>query len=83
MARLNVGDPVKVIDPFLDQLARIAGKPPQNRGWVHEILDDGDIMVEFPIGDEDPDEHSQIAPYPSEMVRFDSMGLMRNKSEAE
>ena len=81
MSELNVGDPVMVIDLFLLRLAAIAGKPPQNRGWVHEILDNGDILVEFPIGDEDPDEHSQIAPYPPEMVRFDSMGLVRKESE--
>jgi hypothetical protein len=77
MVKLNVGDPVIVNDPLLIQLGMISGNRLMNRGWVHEILDDGDIMVEFPIGDQDPDEHSQVAPYPAEMVRYDSLGLER------
>jgi hypothetical protein len=68
--RLKVGDKVMVIDPGLMALMRIMppGTPPNNEGWVKEILDDGEIMVEFPIGDDDPEEHSQIAPYPANMV---------------
>ncbi len=77
MVKLKVGDPVKVNDPMLRKMAKITGLDPQDRGWVHEILDDGYIMVEFPIGDEDPDEHSQIAPYPAEDVHYDSMGMER------
>jgi len=77
MTKLKVGDPVKVNDPFLRELAKITGRAPQDRGWVHEITDDGYIMVEFPIGDEDPDEHSQIAPYPAEDVSYDSVGMER------
>jgi len=79
MSKLNVGDPVKVYDPMLIRLAAITRRPPQNKGWVHEICDDGDIMVEFPIGDDEPDEHSQIAPYPAEDVEFDPTGKQRKR----
>ena len=65
---LEIGDKVKVIDPGLMRLAAIMGQEPQNKGWVAEIWDDGDILVKFPIGDDDPDEHSQVAPYPRDQV---------------
>lgn len=65
---MKKGDQVEVSDPGLIMLQRIIGKPqkgevPNNVGWVNEIMDDGDIMIEFPIGKDNPDEHSQIAPY--------------------
>jgi len=73
----KVGDPVEVLDPGLAQLrgllASFGGKSkamPNNHGWVYEILDNDEIMVEFPIGNDDPDEHSQVAPYPAHMVRL-------------
>lgn len=66
---IEVGDKVKVLDPRLMQLAAIMGEKPQNKGWVERIDDDGDILIRFPIGDDDPDEHSQVAPYPRHMVR--------------
>lgn len=74
-AKLAVGDPVVVNDPFLLRLNQMGGLV-LNKGWVHEICD-GYIIVEFPIGDDDPDEHSQISPYPASEVVFDSTGGQR------
>lgn len=67
---LFVGDPVEVNDPGLAMIAKFApeGSPPNNHGYVHEIWEDGTILVNFPIGDDDMDEHSQVAPYPGYMV---------------
>lgn len=67
--QLQVGDKVRVDDPGLIMLQRFAppGAKPNNEGVVHEILEDGDIMVEFPIGNDDPNGHSQIAPYPVDL----------------
>jgi len=67
-----VGDPVEVADPGLAMLRQFAppGSKPNNHGVVHEIMENGDIMVEFPIGNDDPKEHSQVAPYPPEMVKL-------------
>lgn len=31
--------------------------------WLTEILDEETVLIEFPIGDDDPNEHSQSAPY--------------------
>lgn len=42
---------------------------PINEGVVAEILEDGDLLIEFPIGDDDPEHHSQVAPYPGGMCR--------------
>lgn len=36
---------------------------PNNIGFIREFLDDGYVMIEFPIGDENIEEHSQMAPY--------------------
>jgi len=41
---------------------------PNNQGYVEEIYDDGTILVSFPIGDEDINKHSQVAPYPANQV---------------
>lgn len=67
---LNVGDPVRVLCPGLAMLRQFAsnGDRPNNHGTIAEIWDDGTILVRFPIGDDDPEEHSQIAPYPAHLV---------------
>lgn len=69
---LKPGDPVEVLDPGLLMLQQFApnGTRPNNHGVIAEIMDDGMILVEFPIGDDDPNEHSQVAPYPEQMVRL-------------
>jgi len=74
MKKLKVGDNVKVMDrgllmlqAFMKQIGEDV--KPNNIGIVSEITDNGDtILVEFPIGDDDPSEHSQIAPYPAHLV---------------
>lgn len=73
MSVLKKGSPVIVNDPGLIMLYQTMKRfdpkcKPNNRGWVEEICDDGMIMVKFQIGDDDPDEHSQVAPYPENMV---------------
>ena len=69
MSQLNVGDPVLVLDEGLAMLRKIVpDAPPNHHGWVHELCDDGDIMVIFPIDGSDPTEHSQVAPYPLSLV---------------
>jgi len=77
MENLKVGDKVEVMDSGLLMLKvtmeRITGKKqkPNNYGVVSEILDSGKtIMVDFPIGDDDPEEHSQCAPYPANLVKL-------------
>lgn len=70
---LQIGDPVRVMDPGLIMLQRFASpnSKPNNEGTVLEILDNGKtILVDFPIGDDDPKDHSQVAPYPVEMIRL-------------
>jgi hypothetical protein len=70
---LKVGDPVVVMDPFLIKLQQFApeGTKPNNEGKVLEIWEaDEMILVDFPIGDDDPDEHSQAAPYPMSQVKL-------------
>lgn len=70
----KVGDKVLVLDTGLAMLRKFAppGAKPNHHGVVDRIMDNGDILVEFPIGDDDPEEHSQVAPYPPSMVRFRS-----------
>lgn len=65
--KLQVGDKVRVMDQGLLMLQRFAspGAKPNNEGVVSEIMEDGDLLIEFPIGDDDPEEHSQVAPYPA------------------
>jgi len=77
--KLNVGDPVIVLDAGLLAMQKIMspGSKPNNWGWVHKFLDNGEIMIEFPIGNDDPDKHSQIAPYPSYLVRRNPKGKAR------
>lgn len=77
MKELHVGDPVIVFDPFLLRLNQMSGRI-HNKGWVNEICEDGEIMVEFPIGNDNPDEHSQVSPYPKSQVIFDNGGIKRN-----
>lgn len=70
MGTLKVGDKVEVLDPGLARLrALMPDAPPNHYGTVAEIWDDGSILIEFPIGYDDPEQHSQIAPYPRHMVR--------------
>lgn len=68
MDKFTIGDPVLVLCDGLAML-REHGAPINHHGWVHEIWDDGTILIEFPIGDDDPDEHSQVAPYAVNLVR--------------
>ena len=69
----KIGDPVEVLDPGLARLRAVMKSVGidviNHHGWVHSIESDRTIIVEFPIGDDDPDEHSQIAPYPASMVK--------------
>ena len=69
--KLQIGDKVRVMDQGLLMLQRFAppGAKPNNEGIVTEILEDGDLMIEFPIGDDDPAVHSQVAPYPEFICR--------------
>lgn len=66
MNKFKVGDKVKVTCPGLAALRQFAppGAKPNHHGIVSEILSDTEVMVEFSIGDDDPEEHSQVAPYP-------------------
>lgn len=62
-----IGDSVEVLCPGLAMLRDIIpGSPPNNRGKIAEIWNDGQILVEFPLSGKD---HSQVAPYPAPMVR--------------
>ncbi len=67
MQRFKIGDKVRVHDPGLAMLQRFAppGAKPNNEGVVCEILEDGDLLIEFQIGNDDPKKHSQVAPYPA------------------
>jgi len=71
MNELKVGDKVEVLDRGLLMLQQFApkGAKPNNHGVVSEIMDDGMVLVEFPIGDDDPEKHSQVAPYPKGIVK--------------
>ena len=73
MSMLKKGDKVIVMDQGLimlyNMMKQFGENPkPNNQGWVHEVNNDGTITVEFPIGDDDPEEHSQCAPYPKNLV---------------
>lgn len=67
----KIGDKVKVMDPGLLMLQKFAppGAKPNNEGFVKEFLEDGNVMIEFPIGDDPIEEHSQVAPYPISMLK--------------
>ena len=72
MNKLKVGDKVEVLDPGLLMLYKFAppGAPKNNIGYIREFyFDDGEALIEFPIGDDDMDEHSQVAPYPLDILR--------------
>ena len=71
--KLKKGDKVIVLDEGLIMLYNAMKQfdpkaKPGNQGWVERLEADGTVMVVFPIGDDDPNEHSQIAPYPSNLV---------------
>jgi hypothetical protein len=70
MKDLKIGDKVKVIDKGLLMLQQFAppGAKPNNEGFIKEFLADGDVMIEFPIGDDPLEEHSQVAPYPRNLI---------------
>ncbi len=62
---LKPGDKVAVMDQGLLMIQRFAppGARPNNHGVIESIV--GSLaMIEFTIGDDDPEEHSQLAPYP-------------------
>lgn len=61
----KIGDKVKVMDQGLLMLQRFAppGAKPNNEGVIVGELDSETWEIEFPIGDDDPEEHSQSAPY--------------------
>lgn len=67
MHKFEIGEPIEVLDSGLAMLRAIMAEIGENiinhHGWVHSIEPDGTIMVLFPIGDADPLEHSQLAPY--------------------
>lgn len=70
----KVGDKVEVLDPALLQLYELMKRfnpdaKPGNIGFVSQIMDDGELLIEFPIGDDPMEEHSQVAPYPPSIVR--------------
>lgn len=66
----KVGDKVRVMDQGLLMMQQFAppGSKPNNEGVVSEIMEDGYLEIEFPIGDHDLKEHSQVAPYPRAIV---------------
>ena len=67
---LKVGDKVEVLCEGLAMLRRLMpNMPPNHHGTVAEIWDTGEILVEFPLSGEN---HSQVAPYPKELVRLRS-----------
>ena len=67
----EIGDKVLVLDEKLAMIREILGPeaPPNHHGYVAEIYEDGTVLVEFPIGDDPIEEHSQVAPYHPSMVR--------------
>lgn len=69
--QLKVGDKVRVMDRGLLMLQQFAppGAKQNNEGVISEIMEDGDLLIEFPIGDDDPKDHSQVAPYPSNICQ--------------
>ena len=86
MSALALGDPVEVLDPGLAALREFAPENayPNHWGRVAELSEDGKtVTVEFPIlNSETP--HSQIAPYPTAMVRKREAGPQNEtKSTAE
>lgn len=70
MTKIKIGDWVIVNDPGLIMLQQFApqGSPPNNEGRIAEIMEDGYALIEFPIGNDDIDKHSQVAPYPLSII---------------
>jgi hypothetical protein len=67
MQSFKVGDLVEVLDEGLAMLRRLCpDQPPNHYGRVSEIKGD-EIWVEFPL--DGGYEQSQVAPYPTSMVR--------------
>lgn len=68
-SKFKVGDRVEVLDPGLAMLRQFSpkGAKPNNIGKVSKIMDKGDILVEFKLSGKN---HSQVAPYPENMVRL-------------
>lgn len=69
----EIGDKVRVQDPGLKLIYETAKKfdpeiKPNNIGFIKEFFEDGDALIEFPIGDDPMEEHSQVAPYPVTML---------------
>jgi len=65
------GDKVRVMDPGLLMLQQFAppGAQPNNEGTVYDVLEDGALEIWFPIGDDDPDEHSQASIYSADICK--------------
>lgn len=68
---IKVGDKVRVMDRGLLILQQFAppGAKPNNEGIVTEVMNSGDLMIEFPIGDADPHKHSQSSFYPASICQ--------------
>ena len=66
---LKKGQKVAVMDQGLIMLQQFApeGARPNNVGWVDRV-EGNTVYVIFPIGDEDPNDHSQLASYPKQLV---------------
>lgn len=65
--KLKVGDKVRVMDQGLLMLQRFAppGAKPNNEGVIDDIMEDGMLLINFPIGEDDPENHSQASIYPA------------------
>lgn len=68
---MEIGDRVEVLDPGLLMLQKFASpdNPPNNVGWIRRFMENGDALIEFPIGNDPIEEHSQAAPYPLDIIR--------------
>lgn len=69
----KVGDKVEVLDPGLLMMQKFAppGAAPNNHGVIEEIWEEDNMaIINFPIGDDDPEEHSQSAPYNFDVIRL-------------
>jgi len=66
---MQIGDIVQVMDEGLLMLQRFApkGAVPNNQGVISKI-EGNQVDITFPIGQDDPNEHSQTAPYPKHLV---------------
>lgn len=62
---IKKGDWVSVKDEGLEMMAKFAPKDsnPQNIGIVNDVLDNGELEIWFPIGDDKMSEHSQASIY--------------------